>query len=364
MHLALALSLLSAPATTQQSAAQEPAATIGPSPAGDDALEWKRLDGVALEVDERMVTWRDFAMVVNNARERMPIQTQSELQQLYAEVTSYFLRQSLGQQGGAEMELPREQLDAVLAQRLEEARDPVGALGHGAALRSRGLDPLAELEATRLDAFRVAWENEALGRQGLGVERPRIDRFVRPGQLRAIFEQTREIDASPEVRLQVLDVSGQATGSLEAARELVESIRAELDAGAEFEELFDLYAVRFRETLGMQPPVRAIQLEDDELREFATTAERGDLSGVLPYRLPGSQSGEPAGYRLVRLVSREAGEGELPDFEDPAFQRRLRDTWLEEEDRRRLAEASADRLARSHVWIHPALEAAGPPGGR
>lgn len=347
--LLLGLALLT-PAAGAQSQASGPA---GAEPS--DERQWSRLDGIAIEVDERIVTWSDFAQMLGRVRENTPVQTREELDKLYSEVTAYFLRQSLAQQAGSEMDLPRDRLNAILAQRLEDQRAPAGALGYGEALRGRGLDPLGEFEATRQDAFRVAYENEVLGRSGLGVERPRVDRFVRPGELRAFHAQFSEMETSPIVRLRLLDVSSAATGSLENARQLCEQLLADLEGGESFDELFEVYGTRFRETLGVQPPVAAGQLEDAVLRDFAEVAEVGTFSAVLPYRLPDSGSAEPDGYRIATLLTREAPR-EAPAFEQLEFQRGLRRRLLEDADRRRLARANAQRFDRSHVWIHPVLD--------
>lgn len=329
----------------------------------DGELQWTRLDGIALEVDEQIVTWSDFAQMVGTVRERTPVQTREELERLYDEITAYFLRQSLKQQAGSEMDLPLDRLNAILSQRLEEQRAPAGALGYGEQLRSRGLDPLSEFNASRQDAFRIAWENEVLGRAGLGVERPRVDRFVRPGELRAFHRQFSEMESAPVVRLRLMDVSSKATGGLESARQLTEQLLVDLEAGEPFDDLFEVYGTRFRETLGVQPPVSSAQLEDPELRAFAESAEPGDFSLVLPYWEPtpgGGESrsgGDPDGYRIATLLSREAPQ-ETPEFERLEFQRTLRQRLLAETDRRRLAQATATRFDRSHVWVHPVLDTA------
>ncbi len=338
-----------APAAGAQSVAQ---GSIDSAP--PEQRQWSRLDGIALEVDERVVTWSEFAQTLSTYRERTSVQTREELDQLYGEVTAFFLRQSLAQQAGSEMDLPRDRLDAILAQRLEEQRAPAGALGYGEALRGRGVDPLGEFEATRQNAFQIAYENEVLGRAGLGVERPRVDRFVRPGELKAFHAQFSEMENSPVVRLRLLDVSSAATGGLEQARQLCEQLLTDLEGGTSFDELFEVYGTRFRETLGVRPPTAAAQLEDPGLRNFAEAAEPGSYSAVLPYRLPESSSFEPDGYRIATLLTREAPR-EAPAFENLEFQRTLRNRLLQDIDRRRLARANARRFDQSHVWVHPIL---------
>ena len=336
-----------------------PQTQLGPLPPAPapDGPRYSLIDGIALEVDERVVTWSDFAQRIGAARERTPIQTNAELEQLYADLTAASLQQLLAQQAGSELDIPLDRLDAILAQQLEDQRAPAGSLGYGETLRDQGVDPLGELSANRQEAFRIAYVNDVLGRQGLGVERPGVDRFLRPGQLRAFHSQLAEFESAPTVRLRLLDISSAATGGLTQARDLTEQLLADLKSGASFDELFDVYGSRFRETLGVQPPVSAAELEDEGLRAFAWNAEVGAISEVLPFRFRNSTGPEPDGYRIAALLTREAPR-EAPAFDQLQFQRNLRNRLLQETDRQRLARANALRFDRSHIWVHPILNTA------
>jgi hypothetical protein len=350
---ALLSALLALPLLGQRVEAQ----ALPPPPTGEPQ-RWARLDGVAIEFDEQLVTWSELGQIYTRVARQDPPQDDADRERLMRDLTTYLIGQVIAQQGGSELDIPKDRLEATLEQRLEELRAPAGPLAYGEQLRAQGLDPLLELGNTRDEAYRVAFENVATGRDGLGVERPRHDRFVRPSQLRAAYVLSKPVG---RVQLQLIDVTAIGVGGLEAAKQLAESVRSAILAGADFEEQYELYGSSFRSSGGVTQSLPLDEIGDPALRQFATGAGPKDLSPVLEYGL----GGRIEGYRVARVFRREEPPP-APAFSDAASQRALRKRLQEAMDLRRLDLARRSLSQRSHQWLdgplrgRPAPEGAAP----
>jgi hypothetical protein len=331
------------------------AQALSPAP-GQETQRWTRVDGVAIEFDDQLVTWSELGQIYARVARQNPPKTEEDRERLMRDLTGFLIGNVVAQQGGSELDLPKDRLEQTLQQRLEEIRAPSGPLAYGEQLRAQGLDPLAELGNTRDEAYRVAFENASTGRDGLGVERPRHDRFVRPSQLRAAHVLTRP---QGRVQLQLIDVTAVSAGGLEAAKELAEAVRRELEAGADFDAQYELYGSSYRSTGGVTENLRIDDLGDPRLRAFAENAGPKDFSPVLEY----GTGGRIEGYRVARIFSREEPPPP-PAFSDPANQRNLRERLREAQDNRRLELARRALARRSHQWLDGPLRGASGAGPR
>ncbi len=329
----------------------------GTAPAGADLdpgeAGWERIEGVALAVDREIVRWSDFLRLYQRAAQQQGVSTRSEQDAVLGGVARSLAAGRARVQAGAELQLPLEAVEGRVAQILEDKRDSMGLLAYGESLRADGLDPLGGADEIRQEFYRFAFIDEATGRTQLGLGRPRVDRYLRPRQLMAAYDESKgRLGEPPQVQLQLLDITAAATGSLQGARELADQIHADLTAGADFEEQFEEFAARFREQRGRTDLARLDQVREPALQEFAFRAAVGDFSDPVPF---GTDQNPVEGFRIVRLIDRVEG-APAPPFTNPEFQSELRSQVERNLDDRRLERAENVRLDQSSLWVHPAIE--------
>jgi hypothetical protein len=314
---------------------------------------WQRIEGVALAVDGDIVRWSDFVRIYQRAAQSQGVSSVQERDAVLGAVARSLAAGRARIQAGAELPLPDEQVETRVRQILEDQRDSMGLLAYGESMRADGLDPLGGADEIRQEFYRFAFLDEATGRTQLGLGRPRVDRYLRPRQLRAAYEESKQqLGEPPQVQMQLLDITAVMTGSLEAARELANDVHADLVAGADFDEQFELFAARFREERGRTALVRLDTIREPAMREFAVAAQPGDISKVVTF---GTPENPVEGFRIVRLLERVPGKP-APPFTDPEFQAELRTMVERNLDDRRLSLAEDRRLDQSAVWVHPAIQ--------
>lgn len=328
-----------------------PAARAAQTPPADG---WRLVDGIVAQVDDQIVTFSEVDEQVLRSLGRAPASSPDQLAQRSSEALTESVRARVFSQGGREIGVGDDGVRRVVQQFLEERRREAGPVGHGERLRAMGDDPLLEERQATAELYRALWVNTITGRDGIGAERPRVDRFVRPAELRAVFLQNRDLLGDPDVvSLQLIEVLAVAVGGLEVAREIAGECAERARAGENFEGLVREYSASYRDTLGRVPPLAITAIGDPLLRQFAQGARPGDISGVLP--VLAERSGRPVGYRVVRLVERTGG-GPPPVFEDAGLQRELRQRVQERRDDEALLRAAGRLESSAHLWVHPSLQ--------
>jgi hypothetical protein len=326
------------------------------APQGEPPAEKKNpiLDGVAVQAGEALVTFSELDRALKRAREVQPPSSAEEEERQRKEVLLYLWVRRLEEQAGADLGLDPAQIDRISRLNLEAQRDKEGLEAYLAGLRSRGKDALAEESDRYQEVLRYMWEQDALGRP-FAAKRATRDHAIRPGELRAIFEENKERMAPVTVQLRVLIVSSQSVGSPEAARASCEEARALVLAGEDMALIVEERGAGLRDSRGLTPfhPVRALY---PELAAFAEKAEVGDLAEVMPYVNPETGKPDPElGYQLVELHDRRAPP--IPMFATTEVQIGLREQFSRQRENV-ILERERERLRReSHSWVSPQARA-------
>jgi len=308
------------------------------------------IEGVAATVNDDALTSSEIARHARDLRERRgnrPISTPDELRQLQEFALINAALERLRTQAGEDMGLSREEVERRTNYIMQREREGVGLVQHAQNLRDAGLDSAGARENSQDFLYRVSWYYAHTG-QGIGM-RGRIfrDRYVRPGELRAHYEQNLDrLRGSNEVVLQVLEVHARAAGGLDGALAEVRACRERYASGeASFEQLIEESASVRRAERGRLPPMPEAQLADPQVAAFVRAAKPGDCSEPLP----NGQSGGLEGYMLVRLIERKAG-APAPDFALLDTQSKLRRELQQLRERRTIGALEEQLVGRAQFW--------------
>jgi len=358
----LLLALL--PTCAPQTGTVDVGPAVGPETAA--AQEWQQFDGVAAVLDGRPITWRALDAEIRRVRGDERFTDSAEQIQAIREATTELLRTQLYAAAGRELDIPLDRLRTQIALGLEDQRQELGNLGFAEQLREQGSDPLQELRNQEDEALGMAWLRGELGYPSFARERPVVDRYLRPGELRAFYQLEGQRMSDPaKVQLQVLALPYDAWGGAEIARDQLSLLLADREAGnfgeAEFTAAVEEYGAFLPERrgyTGLEPIPSLAQLEAG-WTSFLTSAEPGQISGILTYsRLPGrNRAPLPEGVCLLRVVQQEEGQPP-PSFRQREFQSDLRRALGNQRDNTRATRAIRRRLGRSYVWVTPGLEGA------
>jgi hypothetical protein len=320
---------------------------------GQSGSDWRLVDGILAQVDDQIVTFSEVDEQVLRSLGRAPASSPDQLAQRSSEALTESVRARVFSQGGRELGVGDDGVRRVVEQFLEERRREAGPVDHGARLRAMGDDPLMEERQATAELYRALWMNTITGREGVAAERPRVDRFVRPAELRAVYLQNRDLLGDPDVvSLQLIEVLAVAVGGLDVAREIAEECAERARAGADYDGLVREYSASYRDTLGRVPPLAVTAIGDPLLRQFAQGARVAEISAVMP--VLAERSGRPVGFRVARMLERSGG-GPPPAFDQPGLQRELRQRVQERRDEEALTRAAGALEASAHLWVHPSL---------
>jgi hypothetical protein len=352
--LCVALAVLVGPASA---AAQDVAPAPAQTPAERAVDEgWRLHNGVALAVDDRIMTIIEFFDELDRIRPRATISTAEQQR----EAVSYLARASvtrlLGQRAGSTLELSELDIDARLRDWIRERREPKGSVAYGAELRREGRDPLYELPRAREELLGRLWFGRETGAEG-GAGRKMVDTYVRPGTLRRQYPAWADAQQAEFVELRAVELMGAPVGGPEFARELLAEMRRDILAGeADMAALAAEHSgdPDLRQAQGRIAPLRVANLPDGELRDFVLAGSDGAVSEPIAWGLNG-----PAGvldravaYRIFRIERKTRAES-APAFESATTQESIRRDITRELASRRET-AAAERLNRaSMVWMHP-----------
>ena len=309
------------------------------------------VDGVAAQAGNAVITLSELNRFVETKNARRPVSTREEAQKLQVEGLREILTTRLEAQAGEDMGLDPEQVERQVQYRLDMEREEIGLAGYVDKLRAEGQDALGELRNQKSDLYVYMWRAAKVGISVAG-RRPTRDRYIRPGELRGMFEENRDALYPTMVRLQVLVVSSEAAGSPEEARASCEKARERVLAGEDMGAIVLELGADLRDTEGLTPEIPQGSIADPTLRKFVDQAEIGDLSSVSPIVGPKGPTPE-LGYQLVMLYDRR--EGGTGDFGEVEVQRKLRSYFINKRDERVLERQKALLRSESYTWVHPRL---------
>lgn len=312
------------------------------------------IEGVVATVNDDALTSSEIARHARDLRERRgnrPISTPEELQQLQEFALINAALERLRTQAGEDMGLSREEVERRTNLIMQREREGVGLVQHAQNLREAGLDSAGARENSQDFLYRVSWYYAQTG-QGIGM-RGRIfrDRYVRPGELRAHYDQNQDrLRGSAEVVLQVLEIHARAAGGLDGALAEIRSCRERYASGeASFEQLIEEVASVRRAERGRLPPMPEAQLADPQVAAFVRGARPGDWPRDCSEPLSNGQSGGLEGYMLVRLLERKEG-APAPDFALLDTQSKLRRELQQLRERRAIGALEEQLVGRAHFW--------------
>jgi hypothetical protein len=337
---------------------------LAPQSAQDAGNEvaWRLVDGVAAQAGDAVIRfgYLDSRTEARRAREGRTLSTPAELDAYLAETLDGLVQIELEVQAGEDLGVAADQIERAARRLVEDQRQEKGAVDLAAALEEEGLSSLDAAESNRAELHRYAWLGTVrgtLGRENLTGRRPTRDRFVRPGELRAIYDVNRDDLGKPVVvQFQLMVFLAEASGGLEAARTLAADYRERALEGEDFGLLMS-------ESSGGRQPVDFLSdpLEVDglatEIQGFARAGQVGDVSEVIP--LLDRQSTREIGYRVLRIAIKEEG-APPPPFSDARLQERLRELFTRRRDEEWLAGARAELRRASPIWIDPRFQAQRP----
>lgn len=326
---------------------QDPAAAASPSGAG-----WEHVDGIAAIAGDQAVTLGELRAFVERRRRLYNIEltTQAEYENALAQGLEPAILLELEAQAGRDLGLDAERIRGAIQAQLEEQRKDMGPTEFRQFLDEQGLDALTAGRSQSDSLYQSAFRAHVVGRRGGISDRPVKDRFVRPGELKAIYEATRDRLGDPDqVQFQDLVVAVEDSGGLVEARALARDLHERALDGEDFDLLVEEFSVSSPETLGVTRFLRLDQIADAQVREFAEAGAIGDYSEVLPIL----QQGEVVAFRVLKLYAREEGTPP-PRFVEPQTQDKLRNFFLRNRDDALLERARTQLHDRAYVWRSPA----------
>jgi hypothetical protein len=157
----------------------------------------------------------------------------------------------LTEQGGRDLGFDEAQVRRMVSSWEDSLIEEAGGVGQRSeALLDAG--SAAHLERAQLtdDIYRISWERAITGRDAGPLGRPTKDRFVRPGQLRHLYDQAAAAPGGLEqlgatagsYRLQLLVLDVESLGGMDKTLERAEEVQRRLAAGESFDALVEEYS--------------------------------------------------------------------------------------------------------------------------
>jgi hypothetical protein len=328
-----------------------------PAPVDENAIEW--VDSTSAVVHDMILTRSDMASIVAQVRKANPdaARDPKALDKLTMKLLNDRVDELLQIQACRDAGFDPQRIDDLVRLRMEDI-----VRSHGGPAKTA--EYLAELDRTPTDLhdqvyerlLATTWREMVTGEAPGITGRVQRDRFVRPGQLHAVYLIERErgdprwIEVlggeAERVSLQSLVLPVDAQGKDAAVAQATE-IREEALDGADFGQLVRTWSVvpandGISRPNAVQDLVRLSQSRhgNDELGVFVREAPVGAISAPMPSSPEASDRPMVFLYRLVeRLPAR------LPEFETERTQTSLRKEVQRLNDERRLA--TAMRLIRA-----------------
>lgn len=315
--LPFALLALTTAATTASAPPPAAQATQTPADAFRSERPWRLFDRVEVIVNEEIVTVSEFdrefrEFTRNNA---IPATTPEEIQQASILVAQRKVDGLLAEQGGRDLGFDEAQVRRMVNNWEDNLIEEAGGVGQ----RSENLlaeGSAAHLERAQLtgDIYRISWERAITGRDAGPLGRPTKDRYVRPGQIRRLYEQaSRAVGGLEQLgatvgayRLQILVLDVQELGGIDATLERGEEIQRRLAAGESFDALVEEFGAEKGQASLLRPLsslelARIAEFDDSwgELARWTVNAEPGTWSEGIYVGSRGSES-----VQIAKLLER------------------------------------------------------------
>ena len=339
--------LLSLPAAAP--IAQDGPAHDGPTPSAPGGHGWRVLDGVAGQAGDHIITIGELAHFVEQRSKQVGIKIGSDEERAgyLREALAPVILQELETQAGEDLGLDPARVERAVRLTLDERRRELGPQHYRDFLQEEGEDAIGIGLKQTDSIYRQAWIGKQLGYDNTGTERPIRDRYVRPGELRAIYRTNKNRLGDPaRVRFQDLLFPVEAVGGdVERARAVVTNAREKALGGEDFDTLVEQWGFSNQEALGVTEWLEAPRLRDEYLRTFALEGEVGSYTEVLPI----VERGETVAFHVVKLLEREEGRP-VPGFEDQNVQAFLRREYMRDRDAKILDKARAQLDKSAYTW--------------
>ena len=337
--------LLACLLSTQQPAAEAPAAQRAPLPA--DA--WRDVDGIYMIINEDTVTQRQIATRrADYMREHPNIDRPNATQILQREM----VLAAVGAQAGETMGIDPALIERSVREwerRVIESKG--GVADYSKFLAEKGLTAEEMREQTRRTVLREVWEDSRTGKGPNQNQRVIADRYVRPGYIRMNYTQLARDPrlvakiggTSSQVVLQILEIDPAKVGGTSSAEVAATKMRARIATGEtdfEAESGFIMSGTKY----GPRDPIDESTLPgvDPALAKLVARAKDGEVLAPVP-----PQDKIPQ-WRVVRLVKRIPAV--VPAFSTPGLQDKIRELLEGMLDELRLAEARGEQYAGSYIW--------------
>lgn len=339
--------------------------------------DWQLFDRVEVIVNEEIVTVSSFDRAFREfvrSTGKTPT-TAAQSQEVSILVAQRKVDGLLTEQGGRDLGFDEAQVRRMVSNWEESLIEEAGGVGQRSeALLEEG--SAAHLERAQLtdDIYRISWERAITGRDAGPLGRPTKDRYVRPGQLKSLYDQAAEIPGGLEqlgasvgsYRLQLLVLDVEDHGGIDASLKLSEQIHRRLAEG----EAFDALVEEFSAAKGQASFPRAMtsaelgivtQRNDSwaELARWALTAESGSNSENIYVQERGNES-----LQIAHLIERPTA---IP-FLDTNAQAAMRAHTQEIRDNYERGQALEALKLSAYIWTpdygpepEPAAEQVGPP---
>lgn len=329
---------------------------------------WELLDRIEIIVDEDVLTFSRLEERVRQVLSRVAVTTREEMARLRSQIAEEEVRQLLMVQRGRELGFDPQNVERTVKDYLERRIEEEGGLSSFSdTLAANHESGVERKRRVTEELYGISYDRAITGQSVGPGGREIVDRYVRPGLLRLHYEESitdpdglRAIGGEPErVVFRQLAVDAERAGGPDAARARIEDLREQVLAGElTFEDAVTLFGA-IQERGGLTEPLPIVDLERAEpaLGRFAREARIGDVSPVVPIR----RGERLLGYRVVQLAERLPAE--VPPFEDPAVQARIREAVLARMDEERRRRALREAFQAAYVWTASGArpEGAGPP---
>ncbi|MCA8981453.1 MAG: hypothetical protein H6831_01930 [Planctomycetes bacterium] len=341
----------------------------------EDPRAWRLFDRVEVIVNEEIVTVsqfdRDFREFVRATG--MTATTPRETQEVSILVAQRKVDGLLTEQGGRDLGFDEAQVRRMVSNWEDSLIEEAGGVGQRSeALLDAG--SAAHLERAQLtdDIYRISWERAITGRDAGPLGRPTKDRYVRPGQLRHLYDQAAAIPGGLEqlgagsgnYRLQLLILDVDAVGGIDKTLARAEEVQRRLAEGADFNDLVEEFSAAKGQASFPRPmtstDLETIAKREDawgELARWTLEAEAGRHSGNIYVDDRGNES-----VQIAHLIERPIA---LP-FHDAHTQAAMRAHTLEVRDGYHRSRALEDLKRAAYIWTpdyepQPQPEVVGPP---
>jgi len=326
----------------------------GPAPRPDsDRDGWTLVDGIAFQAGDSIVTIRQLNRHLEEELKDVEISTAEEYEAQLRRVLRERIAQELETQAGEDLEEidPARVHQAVLTEAVDKQRELGVAAWAESVVADRG-STWSELDAQAEELYQTSWRLRVTGARSISGLRPTTDHYVRPGELRAIYDARREELADPTlVRLQICDLIPAAFGGSAAARDTALDVVERSRDGEPFEGFVREFGAGVDDDLGVTPDLALQQLQHPAMRRFAESAALDEISDPIEVLGP---DGELLHVLVAKLLARREG-GPPPEFSSPLVQRFLRREFLRGLEDERLEEARRDLEMGAFLWFAPGL---------